>query len=137
MATKWSEARDVLIAAHLPDVRFEMHTSSSAEDVLPVSMLVLELRRCLYNTKHPGEYEDFLAMIKYPCDEARQSKALNLGHKCLIDAVFGKKQRKIRSVKRHIEDTLIAEGIDAMPSWLYDMCEEIYYINLQGHGELW
>lgn len=137
MARGWNEAKDVLIAAHLPDVRFEMHTTSSAEDILPISMLVLELRRCLYDTKHTDEYKDFLAMIQYPCDEARQAKVLKLGYKSLVDAVFGKKQRKIKNVKRHIEDTLIADGVDAMPSWLYEMCEEIFYINLRGHGGLW
>lgn len=133
----WTEAKEVLIAAHLPDVRFEMHTTSSAEDILPISMLVLELRRCLYNTKHTDEYKDFLAMIKYPCDESRQAKVLKLGYKSLVDAVFGRKQRKVKNVKRHIEDTLIADGVDAMPSWLYEMCEEIHYINLKGHGGIW
>ncbi len=138
MARGWNEAKDVLIAAHLPDVKFEAHTSSSSVDALPVSTLILELRRCLYKTKHTDEYQDFLAMIQYPCDERRQAKALKLGHKALLAAIFDRKQeRKVKNVKRHIEDTLIADGVDAMPDWLYEMCEEIHYLNLRGHGGIW
>jgi hypothetical protein len=138
MARGWTEAKDVLIAAHLPDVKFEAHTSSSSVDALPVSTLILELRQCLYNTKHTDEYRDFKVMIQYPCDERRQAKALKLGHKALLAAIFDRQQeRKVKNIKRHIEDTLIADGVDAMPAWLYEQCEEIHYINLKGHGDLW
>lgn len=138
MARGWNEAKDVLIAAHLPDVKFEAHTSSSSVDALPISTLILELRRCLYKTIHTDEYKDFLVMIQYPCDERRQAKALKLGHKALLAAIFDRQQeRKVKNIKRHIEETLIADGVDAMPAWLYEQCAEIHYINLRGAGSIW
>lgn len=145
MALGWNEAKEVLIAAHLPDVKFKEHTSSSSVDALPVSTLVLELRRCLWGTRYVKEYTDFLKMIEYPCDNQQQTVAIGLqhpeiGYGRLMVAIRGKRTRpdnKVKNIKRHIEDTLIADGVDHMPTWLYEMCEEIHYINLKGCGELW
>jgi hypothetical protein len=145
MTIEWDRAKQVLIAAHLPDVKFEAHMSASSVDALPVSSLILELRRCLWDTKHVDEYADFLRMIAYPCDERRQAVSIGLqrpeiGYGRLMVAIRGKRTRpnhKVKNIKRHIEETLITDGVNAMPGWLYSQCDEIFELNLKGHGDLW
>ena len=137
MTIEWTQAKQVLIAAHLPDVKFEVHTSSSAVDAMPVSTLIFELRRCLWNTKHVNEYKDFLAMIQFPCDDARQAKAIKLGHKSLLSAICGKDRHKVKNIKRHIDETLIEDGVVAMPKYLFIQCQDVYYFNLKGAAEIW
>jgi len=137
MTIEWNQAKLVLIAAHLPDVKFEAHTSSSSVDALPVSTLILELHRCLWGTKHVKEYEQFLLMMQYPCDEKRQAVAIGLGHKSLMAAIRGKERHKVKNIKRHIDETLIEDGVAAMPKWLFIQCQDVYYFNLKGAGEIW
>ena len=145
MTREFDHAKAVLIAAHLPDVKFEAHTSASSADILPVSVLILELRQCLYHTKHVDEYADFLKMMQYPCDEQRQAVAIGLqrpeiGYNRLLIAIRGKRTKpnnKVKNIKRHIEETLIVDGVNAMPGWLYYQCRDIYDINLDLHGDLW
>ena len=142
MTIEWNQAKLVLIAAHLPDVKFEAHTSSSSVDALPVSTLILELHRCLWGTKHVKEYEQFLLMMQYPCDESRQAVAIGrpeAGYGRLLAAIRGRRrpENKIKNIKRHIEETLIEDGVAAMPKWLFIQCQDVYYFNLKGAGEIW
>lgn len=128
MAKGWNEAKDVLIAAHLPDVKFEGRITSGSIDSMPISGLVMELRRCLWGTKYQDEYEQFKKMVEFPCQLRKQAKAIGLN---------SNSNNKAKNIKRHIEDTLIADGVERMPKWLYDKCDEVHYINLKGSGELW
>jgi hypothetical protein len=132
--SKRDEAKAVLIAAHL-DMRFEGHITSGSIDSMPVSGLILELKRCLWPPEHGGtrkrfdvEYGQFLKMIEFPNQERQQAKALGIP---------GYNHKKVKSVKRHIEDTLIEDGVDRMPAWLWEKCEEIWDMNLKGGVELW
>ena len=140
MAKGWIEAKEVLIVAHYPDVRFEGHVIS-ATDPAPISGIVLELRRCLWNTRYPSEYAQFKKLMLYPKDERLQAIALDIlpmGYESLLAVLQRRKARnQVRGIKEHIEDTLIAEGIERMPRWLFDKCAEIHYINLRGEGGLW
>ena len=141
MARGWTEAKEVLIVAHFPDVKFEGGITSGSIDTMPVSGLILELRQCLYDTKYVKEYEQFKTMIVYPKDEHRQAQALGLlpkGYESLLAAMKRRKpQNKVANIKRHIEDTLIADGVDRMPKHLFERCAEVHYINLRGDGASW
>lgn len=124
----WQEAKEVLIVAHIPDCKFEGRIISGSIDSMPVSGFVLELKRCLWGTKFQKEYEQFLKMIECPCQERQQAKAIG---------IQPNSHRKVKAIKRHIEDTLIEDGVNRMPSWLYEKCSEVHYINLKGNGGLW
>ena len=126
--SKRSEVAEVLIAAHLPGCKFEGRIISGSIDTMPVSGLILELKRCLWDTKHVKEYEQFLKMVEFPNQERQQAKVIGLNPNS---------HNKVKSIKRHIHDTLIDDGVEQMPAWLYHRCDEIYYINLKGVGELW
>lgn len=137
MAKGWIEAKEVLIVAHYPDVKFEGHIIS-ATDPAPISGIVLELRRCLWNTRYTSEYEQFRKLMLYPKDEHLQAIALDIlpmGYESLLAVLQRRKaHNKLQSIKDHIENTLIADGVERMPGWLYDKCIEVHYINLREKG---
>jgi hypothetical protein len=121
-----SQVKLVLIAAHLPDCVFEGGFISGSIDSMPVSGVILELKRCLWDTKYVEEYNQFITLMKYPQWEERQAKALG------IESV-----EKVPNVKRHIDETLIEDAAYRMPQWLANKSLDIYDLNLKGASEIW
>ena len=135
MTTTYAQAADVLIAAHLPDVKFEGRIISGSIDTMPISGLILELRRCLWGVDFCGtrkmydqEYEQFIKIMGCPPIDCQQAVALGLP--------YGS-GNKVKSIRQHIKDTLITDGVARMPVWLFNKCEMIWEDNLRGHVRLW
>ena len=135
--SKRQEVAEVLIAAHLPGCMFEGRITSGGIDFGPVNDLILDIKRCLWSVEFGGtrkqydkEYEQFLILCDYPCQLRNQAIVLGLDP--------DNNRKKVKSIKQHIQDTLIEDGVDRMPSWLFYFCyDAIWGINLKGHGDIW
>jgi len=123
-----AQVKLVIIAAHLPDCKFEGGFISGSIDSMPVSGLVLELHRTLWGTTYTQEYRDFLKLMENPQKLRRQAISLGLSPES---------HNKVKNIKRHIDETLIEDAVYRMPQWLSDKAIEVYELNLKGEDELW